>query len=218
MKTNWLMFDGNAAGGSAGSGSGTSGAGSQANGGGAANGQGNNQNNAGNGGSGQGTGNQTEIRFDEFIKTQPKEVQEAFEKHTQGLKTALGSEREQRGALEKQLKDALSKAEKGSELEKSLNEALAKLDVANMRATFAEEANKPEIGCLNPANAFIIATARELFDKRGNVNWDALKKEAPELFVKSGEGGAGQGTGGKLGTPTTVDDIIRNQAGIHRLP
>lgn len=157
-----------------------------------------------------------EINFDEFIKTQPEEVRKAFEKNTQGLKSALGSEREQRGALEKQVKELAAKADKGSELEKSLNELTAKLESSDRHSTFVEEAVKPEIGCTNIKAAYALAVSEELFDKRGNVNWDALRKEAPELFGKPGDGGAGHGTGGNPpGGKETVDDIIRRQAGIH---
>jgi len=127
-----------------------------------------------------------EETFDTWLESQPdelkKKVTELYESNVSGLKTALKSERDEKKGLSAQLKELLPKAEKGSELEKQLTEMASKAESAERRAFFAEEAIKPEIGCRNIRAAFALATAEDLFDKRGNPNWDEIKSQAPELF------------------------------------
>ena len=62
---------------------------------------------------------------------------------------------------------------------------------------FYEEVSWPEIGCTNPTLAFLVATGDELFDRKGNPNWEAIKAAAPELFRKAGVGSADGGAGGR---------------------
>lgn len=127
-----------------------------------------------------------EETFDMWLESQPEElktkVTELYETNVSGLKTALKSERDEKKELSAQLKELLPKAEKGSELEKQLTEMASKAESAERRAFFAEEAIKPEIGCRNIRAAFALATAEDLFDKRGNPNWGEIKTQAPELF------------------------------------
>ena len=131
-----------------------------------------------------------------------------FDSHVAGLKTALNTERDNRAALTKQIKDLAAKADKGSELEKQLTDASAKLEAAERRAAFAEDAIKPEIGCTNVKAAFALAQAEDLFDRHGRPDWNALKATAPELFRKptvgSADGGAGTNQGPKLDMNTLI--------------
>jgi len=95
--------------------------------------------------------------------------------------------------LSAQLKELLPKAEKGSELEAQLTETVSKLESAERRAAFAEQAIKPEVSCSNVKAAYALALADNLFDKDGNPDWTTIKQTAPELFRKpsSTDGGAG---------------------------
>lgn len=152
--------------------------------------------------------------FETWVEKQPETVKKLYDSHITGLKNTVKATREERDGLSNQIKELLPKAEKGSELEKSLLDLQSKLNASDRRANFAEEAIKPEIGCSNPKAAFALASAEDLFDKRGNPEWDAIKKMAPELFGKSiPEGNAGNGSqnGGKGGQ--TMDDLIRAKSG-----
>ena len=47
-----------------------------------------------------------------------------------------------------------------------MTELQSKLEQSERRATFAEEAQRPEIGCLNAKAAYALAVAENLFDRR----------------------------------------------------
>lgn len=144
------------------------------------------------------------------LDTQAKSL---FDEHVNGLKTALHTERDNRAALAKQIKDLAAKADKGSELEKQLTDASAKLEAAERRAAFAEDAIKPEIGCTNVKAAFALAQAEDLFDRHGRPDWNALKVTAPELFRKPTVGSADGGAGTNQGPKLDMNTLIRRAAG-----
>jgi len=151
--------------------------------------------------------------WDEYVTTLPAEVKALYETHTTGLRTALQSERQQRGELAKQIKDLAAKAEKGSENERQLQTMSAQLEAANQRADFMAEATKPEIGCSNAHLAYIAAREAGAIDQKGRVNWEALKTAYPELFKpKVPAGAAGAGTQNPP-QATTMNDFIRRAAG-----
>lgn len=154
--------------------------------------------------------------FDEWIGKQTDEVKALYQSHVTGLQNTVKATRDERDALSKQIKDLLPKAEKGSEMEKSLTEFGAKLEAAERRAAFAEEAGKPEIGCRNPKAAYALAMADNLFDRRGNPDWSAIKSAAPELFGKAGTTGhAGNGTD-ENPPKADMNDFILRAAGRRR--
>ena len=144
------------------------------------------------------------------LDTQAKSL---FDEHVNGLKTALDTERTNRAALAKQIKDLAAKADKGSELEKQLTDASTRLEAAERRAAFAEDAIKPEIGCTNVKAAFALATAEDLFDRHGRPDWNALKATAPELFRKPTVGSADGGAGTRQAPQLDMNTIIRRAAG-----
>jgi hypothetical protein len=147
-----------------------------------------------------------------FAKLAPHE-QEGLDAHTTALKNALESERTQRKQFSKELRDLTQKAEKGSEAEKTLGEMSSRLEQAEQRAAFYEEAGRPEIGCSNPRAAFLVASAEGLFTKRGDPDWPAIKAAAPELFGrKTPPGNAGVGNGSPPATPS-MNDFIRAASG-----
>jgi len=152
--------------------------------------------------------------FDAWLEKQDDATKALYEAHVTGLKNTVKSTRQERDDLAKSIKDLQTKAEKGSELEKSLTEFTTKLEAAERRATFAEEAVKPEIGCTNPKAAWLVAQADNLFDRKGNPDWAAIKAAAPELFGKktpNANGGAGTGTEPPKGA--NMNNWIRAQAG-----
>lgn len=174
------------------------------------------------GGSGTGAGNgevgnlqaEPSPNFDDFYKGLEESQRKVIDGHVSGLQSALKSEREEKKDLVSQLREATGKLEKGSEAEKKLSDLTLQAEQAVKRATFVEEAIRPEIGCANPKAAFALASAEDLFKKDGNPDWDAIKKSAPELFRKGGgRGNAGEGTGGEPPAKVSMNEWIRNAAG-----
>lgn len=154
------------------------------------------------------------LTWEAWVEAQDDSVKGLIDGHVKGLKSALDNERTQRGDLAKQLRDVTAKAEKGSELESALTEVSAQLEAAERRAAFYEDAGRPEIGCSNPKAAFALAQAEDLFDRRGQVDWDALKTAAPELFrTHVPQGNAGAGTGSPPPAASSMNDFIRRAAG-----
>jgi hypothetical protein len=159
------------------------------------------------------------VVFEDWIKAQDATIVAAYTEHTTGLQNAVKATRQERDDFAKQIKDLTGKAAKGSELEASLKDLSDKLEKSERRATFAEDAIKPEIGCSNPKAAFAIAQADGLFSKSGAPDWTAIKAAAPELFVKKPPTPSGDGGEGSRTTPTTaktMDDRIRASAGVGR--
>jgi hypothetical protein len=150
--------------------------------------------------------------FDEFLETQPEEVKTLYRSHSQSLLNTVAATRDERDAFKKQIKELMPKAEKGSELEKSLTDISAKLEIAERRATFLEDAVKPEIECRNPGAAWVIAKAQDLFTKNGQPDWKQIKAAAPELFGKViANANAGNGTQRAPAKQNTMNDFIRNR-------
>lgn len=152
--------------------------------------------------------------WDEIYKALPEDQRKAYDEHVQGLNNTVKATREERNGLQEQLKALLPKAEKGSELEKALNDALVKLDAADKRSNFIEEAVKPEIGCHNLKAAYALALSEpeKYFKRSGATDWETLKKDAPELFgpiTPDGSGGEGTNNDGK---PLSMNELIRAKA------
>ena len=131
----------------------------------------------------------------------------------EGLQGALKTERDARTQAETDLRDVADKLEKGSEAQKEVLRLADDVAANTKRADFYEDANTA--GVSNIKLAFHIATTEDMFDKRGNIDFEALKKDYPELFVNKGrkpEGGAGDGLGTELKKGGSMDDFIRSQA------
>ncbi len=171
-----------------------------------------NQTVGGQGGGGQG---ETPLTYEAWLEAQPDDVKKLVEDNIKTLRSALQGERQQRRDLAKQLRDATTKLEEGSEVRKELERLGGQYEAAEARAAFYEDAIKPEIGCSNPRLAYVVAQQDELIDRRGRVNWDALKTTYPELFKTkqaASPGHAGSGTGNPPPAKVDMDTLIRNRA------
>lgn len=153
--------------------------------------------------------------FDAWLGEQPEHVRKGYEGKTQGLHSALEKERTTAKDLSKELKRLSGLAEKGSELEKALDEKSARLEQAERERDFIREASRPEIGCVNPDTAFLVATAKDLFKRSGEPDWTAIKQVAPELFGqrKTPPGNAGSGNGSPPAQKADMNAYIRGQFG-----
>ena len=160
------------------------------------------------------TDDSTPATWDKFLETQSPEVRKLHDDNTAGLKNALTSERQQRKDLEAQLREAAAKAEEGSEAKKLLTEQADTLQGLEDQAAFYDDAHTQ--GVTNLKLAWMAAQETDAFDRKGNVNWELLKTQFPELFSKSTvpPGDAGRGTQGPPdGDEKDMNKYIRAAAG-----
>jgi len=170
-------------------------------------------------GGGKGTGGQEgqqqpPLSYEAWVKEQPDEVKTMLSGWERGLKTALDGERDARKALEKQVRDLAGKAEKGSEAEKQLIGLADQIGEADRKTAFYETAHAA--GVTNLKLAYTVAVQDEMFDKRGQVNFETMKAQYPELFGgvrKAPPGNAGAGTNTNQPAGKGMNDFIRKAAG-----
>lgn len=162
----------------------------------------------------QGTASETQPpTWDAILSGLPDDHKAAYEQHTQGLQSALKAERQQRQDLAKQLREATGQLEAGSKARQDLEALQQQLEDAQRRADFATEAGGH--GVANVKLAYLAAQEFDLFDRRGNVDWPALQKAAPELFAQPApaRGNAGSGTQAPPSPQQDMNAWIRRAAG-----
>src|SRR5665648_90028 len=128
-----------------------------------------------------------------------------------GLKSALGSERDDRKtdrtAFQKQLTDAIAKA--SGEGKAELEKISASLSESGTRSDFYADAHEAGAGDLRLAWAAV--KEYELYDRKGNPDIEALKTKCPYLFQSAKpvvpHVGAGSGTQQK---PSAAHDFDTN--------
>ena len=154
------------------------------------------------------------LRWDTWHKDQPEEIQTLITEHESSLKTALETERDARKKAEKQLRDMASKLEDESETKAELLKMADDHAAMNQKAQFYEDAH--EAGVTNLKLAYLAAQNDDLFDRKGVVDFDAMKENYPQLFAKQNipNGGAGDGTGdGMQHSGPSMNSFIRQAAG-----
>ena len=159
----------------------------------------------------QDTGQDTPT-WENILEGLPEEQQALYQAHTQGLRSALDKERTRGSDREKQIREA-AKVAKG-EVQEELTKLADQVAEANRRADFYREASNPEIGCASPELALLAAEKDNLFDRRGNIQWSALKEAYPVLFAQppAPRGNAGNGTSTQVPNSTfDMDALIRNR-------
>lgn len=156
--------------------------------------------------------------FEAWLEGQSDEVKTRFEEQTQGLRSALKSERENVKTLSNQLNELKDAAEKGSALEQQITALQDKLRESERHANFIDGA--AGAGCTNAKAAYKLAKAdADLWKRDGTPDWAAIKETAPEFFQKpvKAAGNAGSGTntnpntGGKM---HPMDELMRRSIGI----
>lgn len=154
-----------------------------------------------------------------WLQGQPEEqravIARLYDAETQGLKSALRSEREARGGLEKQLREIGKQLDEGSEARKRLDTVASELSAAQQRVSFYENAPGD---LANPKLAWLAAQEIGAFDQRGNANWDAVRSQFPELFKKTAVAAAvNAGSGSAAPKPFDMNTALRDAAGRNRL-
>lgn len=179
----------------------------------AADGAGSNGGGAGGSGEGGEGGTQSALTFEAWQAALPEDQKGLIDGHVKGLRSALESERGSRKDLEKQLRDLAKNAEKGSEAQTQLTKLADDLQSADRKADFYEEAHAA--GVKNLKLAYTVAVSDEMFDKRGRVSFDEMKKKYPELFGSTAQtrGDAGSGTGQRSQPAADMNKQIRRLAG-----
>lgn len=137
--------------------------------------------------------------------------------HTKGLKSALDQERNQRTALEKQVKELSKQAAEGSDLKATLEKMAAELAESNQRASLLEQVSKAGLKA-EPGDVIALARARGLVDGQGNINFAKLKEQCSYLFEDSApvpktKGEAGTGHRNKGADEPSLNDIVLSALG-----
>ena len=156
----------------------------------------------------------TPASFDEYLAGQPETIRALHAESVKGLKSALEAERETRKGLEKQVRDMAGKAEKGSEAQGELEKLADKIAASDKRADFYEAAHSA--GVTDIRLAHIVAEQEQLFDRKGNPDFETMKKQHPALFggtPPAPAGNAGAGTQTPPGGAPSINDRIRALAG-----
>ena len=167
-----------------------------------------------NGNSDKAGGEQTQpLAYDAWVKDQPEEIKTMLAGWESGLKNALQSERKTRQDLEKQVREMAGKADKGSQAQTELTQLADKIAEADRRADFFEAAHAA--GAKNLKLAFLVATTDDLFDRRGQVNFETMKAQYPELFEGGAKPPRGDAGAGANSQPSghSMNDFIRTAAG-----
>lgn len=152
--------------------------------------------------------------WEAWMEGQDEQVKSLYSKHAEGLLNSVKATRSERDELRAELKKLAKEQAEGSEAKTKLDDMATRLERTERRAAFFEEAMKPDIQCRNPRAAFLIAEAANLFDKKGNPDWDAIHKETPELFgAPNANANAGAGTARPPAPKKSMNDFIRKAAG-----
>lgn len=154
---------------------------------------------------------ETPTSFDEWIKAQGEDVQDLFDDHVSGLRSALETERTERKALAKQIRDLGKQTEEGSELRQQLTNLTTALESVQQRTAFYESAPGD---VANLKLAYLAASDAGMVDDNG-VDWQAMRQRFPELFkrvIPAGNAGSGAGQNGAQ-PQRTMNDFIRAAAG-----
>lgn len=157
---------------------------------------------------------ETPESWDAYLEKQDEKVKALYQAHSDKLLNTVRATREERDDLAKQIKTLAKAQAEGSEAKKQLEEMSAQLEKTERRAAFLEEAMKPELQCRNPKAAWLLAEAGNLFDRKGNVDFAALRVEAPELFgLPTARANAGNNTQSPPNPTQGMNEFIRRSAG-----
>ena len=157
---------------------------------------------------------QTPATFEAWLETAPDDLKGLVTGHIESLRNTVQATRRERDELAQQVKKAAKGLEEGSAARQSLEQLSGQLEAAERRATFYEDAARPEIGCTNTRLAYLAAVEDGLIDARGRVNWEAMKTKYSELFRQViPRGNAGNGAGATPPPTGGMNAYIRRAAG-----
>lgn len=148
--------------------------------------------------------------FESFLESQPKEIQEKYETHVKGLKTALQSERDAHQTFERQLREVTGKLEATSQTRQELERLTQERDA---KINFFNKAH--ELGISDLELAFLAANSAKLISDSG-PDFTKLKELHPQLFttkvVTSGDAGKGRESVVRETSNSIINTRLRNAA------
>lgn len=154
------------------------------------------------------------LNFDDWLGSQDESIKELIESRFTTLENTVKATRGERDTLAQDIKKLAKEQKEGSEARVQLDKMSAQLEATERRAAFLEEAMNPAIQCRNARAAWLLADAGQLFTKRGTPDWDAIKREAPELFgTPTARANAGNGTQQPPSPTQGMNDFIRKATG-----
>lgn len=124
--------------------------------------------------------------FEAYLAKQAEPVKKLYETHTQGLKSALETERTSRKEAERQLRELAKKAESGSEAQKQLTDMAERMATTERMNQFYAAAHAA--GVKNLRLAYLAASEAKLISEQGEVDFAKMKESYPELFAASQTG------------------------------
>lgn len=153
--------------------------------------------------------------WDDFVATLPAEAKALYDGHITGLRNTVQATRGERDALQERVKAITATlGQDPAKAKERLDELQVELERETRRSAFVEQAIEPAVGCRNPRVAYLVAEAQNLFTRKGEPDWAAIKAAAPELFGPSvPAGNAGNGTANPVPNRVTMNDWIRQAAG-----
>lgn len=157
---------------------------------------------------------ETPLTFDAWYEKLDDKQKDLVDDRLSSLQGALSSEREERKKLAKQLSQLSKSAEAGSEFQKELQETVGRLEEAEKRARFLEDAHGQNVS--NLKLAWMAAKEEKLLNRDGSVDFLKLREVAPELFkakTPTPTGNAGTGNGQAGMTKPDMNKWIRGAAG-----
>lgn len=169
----------------------------------------------------QGDNNQesseTPQTWETWIEEQPDEIKSLYAQHTLGLRNTVQATRQERDEMREQLKALSSKLEEGSDARQQLEALEQRLSEQQREANVMEQLIDPKAGINNArlALAAVRADQEAYLDRRGNVLFDKLKEDFPELFgrMNTPRGNAGSGTQKDVPGGFDMNRAIRRRAG-----
>jgi hypothetical protein len=160
--------------------------------------------------------------FDAWLQKQDEHSRKLLDEHVSGLKSALGSERTEKGKLAKQLTELAKKAEDGSALKSELEKLAADNETKTRRVEFLEQAATAGVSDLKLAWAAVQSSGDDFKDRKGNIDFKALQEAHPALFGKpeapktppvNGAAGTGRQKPNNTGPNSAINRDIRARAG-----
>ena len=144
--------------------------------------------------------------FEQWLEEQDDTALSLIDSHTQGLRSALDSEREQRKSLARELKTISGKLDANSDAAKEVETLRGKLEAESARVEFYEEAT--QAGCRNLKLAWLAASSENLTIRQ-------VQGQYPELFARqtAPSSNAGNGAGTPPGPARDLNLYIRQAAG-----
>lgn len=162
---------------------------------------------------------ETPLKWDDWLAQQPDAIRTLVSEHTNGLKTALQSERGTRGSLERQLNDLKRQLTGNDDAQKEVARIQAQLADENTRADFYEAVGAA--GATNLKRVWTLAKADGLIDDKGRFKLEDVKSAYPEYFtparpsVPTANAGSGtQQPAPALSGNAAVNNWIRSAAGL----